>query len=241
MRRPFGLRIDRRTPPRRTLLRAGNSIDSVGAGPVELRGRRGRSRRFMDAVQSIYTRRRAPADLPHRRAAAVQVRPRQPQLLEVLPRGLVLAVAAGLRRATAPRRVRTGPKIAYCLRDLRQDARDRPAPPRVPRVQHEPARAPRGAGHVARLVGRLPARLPRAVDRRDGPARLLRLPAHGRPPQLDPRVRRDQQPLDGDRAPAVPPPRRPALPGPGAAARRPRRPIRTTTTRHSARVIRSAV
>ena len=39
MRRPFGLYAQRRG--RRTVLRAGNSIDSVGDGPAELRGRRG--------------------------------------------------------------------------------------------------------------------------------------------------------------------------------------------------------
>ena len=40
MRRPYGLRVDRQTRRGRSLLRAGNSIDSLGAGPAELRGRR---------------------------------------------------------------------------------------------------------------------------------------------------------------------------------------------------------
>ena len=55
MRRPYGLRVDRQTRRGRSLLRAGNSIDSLGAGPAELRGRRSGGR-FMNAVQSIYTR-----------------------------------------------------------------------------------------------------------------------------------------------------------------------------------------
>ena len=38
MRRPFGLRIDPFVRPGRVMLRAGNSIDSVGAGPAELFG-----------------------------------------------------------------------------------------------------------------------------------------------------------------------------------------------------------
>ena len=40
MRRPYGLYTDRLTKAGSTVLRAGNVIDSVGAGPVELRGER---------------------------------------------------------------------------------------------------------------------------------------------------------------------------------------------------------
>ena len=42
MRRPFGLRVDPFVSPGRVMLRAGNSIDSVGAGPAELFGVRSR-------------------------------------------------------------------------------------------------------------------------------------------------------------------------------------------------------
>ena len=52
---PFDVKIDNRTRPRRTLLRAANSIDNLGLGPAELRGRR-TSARFMYASQRIVRR-----------------------------------------------------------------------------------------------------------------------------------------------------------------------------------------
>ena len=55
MRRPWGIYSDRVTKPGRTLLRAGNAIDSIGAGPAELFGTR-IGPRFMRARQRIYTR-----------------------------------------------------------------------------------------------------------------------------------------------------------------------------------------
>ena len=54
MRRPYGLYTDRLTKAGHTVLRAGNVIDSVGRGPVELHGTRA-SARFMNARQRIYT------------------------------------------------------------------------------------------------------------------------------------------------------------------------------------------
>ncbi len=121
MRRPFGLRVDKRTRRGRSLLRAGNSIDSVGAGPAELRGRRA-SRRFMNAVQSIYTlegRR-----LTYRTGARLQFKyghadRRYWKFYRAASFSLWRLDAAGKRI----RRVRTGPKIAYCLRDLRRTRR----------------------------------------------------------------------------------------------------------------------
>jgi len=53
MKRPFGLYVQRSRD--RSRLRAGNSIDSVGAGPAELHGVRSSSR-FMRARQRIYRR-----------------------------------------------------------------------------------------------------------------------------------------------------------------------------------------
>ena len=116
MRRPFGLYAQKRG--RRTVLRAGNSIDSVGDGPAELRGRR-TSRRFMDAVQSIYTR--GGRRLTYRTGARLQFkfahanrshwkfyRAASFSLWRVDPEG------------NPTDRVRTGPKLAYCLRDLRR-------------------------------------------------------------------------------------------------------------------------
>ena len=55
MRRPWGMYTDRSTKRGRTLLRAGNAIDSIGAGPAELFGTR-IGPRFMRARQRIYTR-----------------------------------------------------------------------------------------------------------------------------------------------------------------------------------------
>src|ERR687895_752407 len=59
------------------------------------------------------------------------------------------------------------------------------------------------AGHVGRLGRHLPARLPRAVDRRDGAERLLRVRPHRRSRERDLRVERGQQRGAGDRAAAV--------------------------------------
>ena len=53
MRRPYGLYTDRLTKAGRTVLRAGNVIDSVGAGPAELRGT-APGRRWMNANQRIH-------------------------------------------------------------------------------------------------------------------------------------------------------------------------------------------
>src|SRR5438128_2432908 len=55
MARPFNLYVDFVTHPGRVLLRAANSIDSVGAGPVELHGVR-TSSLFMRGRQRIYKR-----------------------------------------------------------------------------------------------------------------------------------------------------------------------------------------
>jgi hypothetical protein len=118
MRRPFGLRIDEHTRRGRTLLRAGNSIDNEGAGPVELRGRRA-SRRFMNAVQGIYTvggRR-----LTYRTGARLQYKYGH---LERRYWKFYRAASFSLWRLDAAgnpvQRVRTGPKVAYCLRDLKR-------------------------------------------------------------------------------------------------------------------------
>jgi hypothetical protein len=125
---PFDLTIDRRTRRGRRLLRAGNSIDSLGAGPAELRGRRD-GRRTMDAVQRIYRldgtriRLETGARLIWKRipgqghywkfnnAARFEL-----WRLDELNNWVEL--------------VRTGPKIAYCLRDLKRLHPGRPGSPR---------------------------------------------------------------------------------------------------------------
>jgi hypothetical protein len=55
MRRPWGLYLDKLTKRGRVLLRAGNVIDSIGKGPVELHGVR-YNRVYMHARQRIYKR-----------------------------------------------------------------------------------------------------------------------------------------------------------------------------------------
>src|SRR3954463_4480633 len=55
MDRPWGMYLDRSSWPGHTLLRAGNAIESIGKGPVELRGTRS-SRLYMNARQRIYKR-----------------------------------------------------------------------------------------------------------------------------------------------------------------------------------------
>lgn len=132
MRRPFGLRAERRG--RRIVLRAGNSIDSVGAGPAELRGRR-TGGRFMNAVQSIYTR--AGRRLTFRTGARLQFKFAHAnrsywKFYRAASFSLWRIDSAGERT----RRVRTGPKIAYCLRDL---SPTKPRLARSPRRRRYPA------------------------------------------------------------------------------------------------------
>lgn len=134
MKRPFGLTLDRAVLPGRVLLRAGNSIDSVGRGPAELHGVR-TGRYFMKGRQRIYRRTGGRLGITtgarlffkfvrgqgrywkfHRAAAF--------QLWRIDARG---------RRT---RLVRRGPKISYCLRDLEHP---RPGLARSPGTRVYPA------------------------------------------------------------------------------------------------------
>ena len=132
MKRPFGLRVQRSHG--RTLLRAGNSIDNEGRGPVELRGVR-ISRRFMRARQriaktgrgAIYARTgaRLRYTLGHERRFYWKFY--RAARIELWRLG-----RSGQRRY----RVRRGAKLSYCLRDLR---RTHPGLPRSPRHRVYPA------------------------------------------------------------------------------------------------------
>lgn len=119
MKRPFGLRVQRTR--RRSLLRAGNSIDSIGSGPAELHGRRA-SRRFMNARQRIY--RRDGDRIAVRTGARLQFkyghRRRRYWKFHNAARFELWRLDSRGRRL---RRVRRGPKVAYCLRDLRRTHR----------------------------------------------------------------------------------------------------------------------
>ena len=134
MRRPYGLYTDRLTKAGHTVLRAGNVIDSVGRGPVELRGTRA-SARFMNARQRIYTR--FGDRIAVRTGARLEFKFAHQQRywwkFHDAARFELWRVDAQGRRT---RRVRTGPKVAYCLRDL---THTRPDTPRSPRRRVYPA------------------------------------------------------------------------------------------------------
>ena len=134
MRRPYGLYTDRLTKAGHTVLRAGNVIDSAGAGPAELHGVR-IGPRFMRARQRIYTRDGGRIGI--RTGARLQFKFAHQQLywwkFYKAARFELWRLDDAGRRI---RRVRTGPKVAYCLRDL---SRTRPRLPRSPRSRVYPA------------------------------------------------------------------------------------------------------
>ena len=132
MKRPWGLDAVRRG--KRRLLRAGNSIDSVGRGPTELFGVRD-GPRTMRARQRIY--KRAGGRISVTTGARLQFK-----LAHLEKRWWKFHNAARfeLWRLDADggrkTRVRVGPKVSYCLRDLE---RTRPRLPRSPRKEVYPA------------------------------------------------------------------------------------------------------
>ena len=134
MRRPYGLYTDRLTKAGSTVLRAGNVIDSVGAGPVELRGERA-TLRTMQAYQRIHTRAGGivSVDTDARLQFKFAHQQRYWWKFYDAARFELWRVDSSGRRTV---RVRTGPKVAYCLRDL---TRTRPRLPRSPRRPVYPA------------------------------------------------------------------------------------------------------
>ena len=153
MRRPYGLYTDRLTKAGSTVLRAGNVIDSVGAGPAELRGTR-TGRRWMSARQRIH--RRGGGLLVVRTGARLQFKFAHQQRYWWK---YYDAARFELWRVDAARPPhRQGPHRAQGLllpaRPYAHPApsRRRAAPARVPGMQHQPhpqarhARAPRWAG-----------------------------------------------------------------------------------------------
>jgi len=116
MKRPYGLVLDYTADAGRVVLRAGNSIDSVGRGPAELHGTRV-AKYFMKGRQRIY--RRAGGKLGITTGARL--------FFKYVPRQLRYwkyhrAAAFQLWRIDSEGRrtklVRRGPKVSYCLRDL---------------------------------------------------------------------------------------------------------------------------
>jgi hypothetical protein len=129
MRRPWGLYADRLTKPGHTVLRAGNSIDSIGAGPVELHGVRS-GPRWMRGRQRID--KRAGGRIGVSTGARLQFKFAHLQrywwkFYDAARFELWRLDGQGHRS----RRVRVGPKVAYCLRDLQHSR---------PHLAHSPRR-----------------------------------------------------------------------------------------------------
>jgi hypothetical protein len=134
MRRPYGLYTDRLTKAGHTVLRAGNVIDSVGTGPAELFGTR-IGPRFMRGRQRIYTRNGGRIGVAtHARLQFKFAHQSRYWWKFYNSARFELWRVDGEGKRT--RKVRTGPKVAYCLRDL---THTRPKLRRSPRVPQYPA------------------------------------------------------------------------------------------------------
>jgi hypothetical protein len=134
MRRPYGLYTDRLTKAGHTVLRAGNVIDSVGAGPAELLGTR-IGPRFMRGRQRIY--RRDGSRIGVATDARLQFKfAHQARYWWKFYNAARFELWRVDGRGRRTRKVRTGPKVAYCLRDLE---RTQPRLRRSPRTAHYPA------------------------------------------------------------------------------------------------------
>jgi hypothetical protein len=130
---PYDLRIDRRIRRGKRYLRATNSINSYGAGPAELFGRR-RGRFRARAVQKIQREGGGKYTAHTGARLAFKFIPGQGRYwkYENAARFEIWTVDGMLR---PKKRIRTGPKISYCLRDLRRTRAMR----RSPRRFHYPA------------------------------------------------------------------------------------------------------
>jgi hypothetical protein len=132
IKRPFGMYLQRAGGHLR--LRAGNSVDSVGSGPVELHGVR-TSPRYMRARQRIYKAGggrfgvRTGARLQYKLA---HLNKHYWKFFHANRFELWRLDHGGHRK----KRVRIGPKVSYCLRDLE---RTRPRLRRSPRKEVYPA------------------------------------------------------------------------------------------------------
>jgi len=144
----FDLYVERRGPAggygggRSVLLHAGNDIRSRGRGPIELRGHR-YAKRWMRANQAI-----------HRVGGGVRVFPTRAKLrfFDVgyeygggywkVADPLSMEIWSIDRRRRLVRRVRKGPKVFYCFRDLERTRPMRRSPPRrvYPACSQDPTR-----------------------------------------------------------------------------------------------------
>jgi hypothetical protein len=132
---PFELHLDRGTIPGRVLLRASSSVDNRGVGPVELRVHR--TRGYGTVVYQVIYDRRGRAHFYRTRATLVYKyvpgeRYGYGNLGGASYWKLGHAAAFQLWSIGAHRKaiklVRTGPKVDYCLRDLRRTHPSRISP-----------------------------------------------------------------------------------------------------------------
>ncbi|HLI33211.1 MAG TPA: lysyl oxidase family protein [Solirubrobacteraceae bacterium] len=132
---PSELHLDTTTIPGRLLLRATSSVNSLGAGPIELRARRGAHRRWI-VSQAIYDRRghvhlfRTRVQLvykyiPGYRYEYGYVGSTSYWKVRHLASFQLWSLGPHLR---LERLVRTGPKVDYCLRDLARTHPSRRSP-----------------------------------------------------------------------------------------------------------------
>jgi hypothetical protein len=132
---PSELHVDRRTNPGRALLRATSSVDSIGAGPIELRARRRGGGRWT-VYQAIYDRRgrahlyRTPVQLvykyvPGERYGYGYVGDASYWKVRHVAAFQLWSLDAQMHPLAL---VRSGPKVDYCLRDLERTRPSRRSP-----------------------------------------------------------------------------------------------------------------
>jgi Lysyl oxidase len=134
MSKPFGLTLDRLVRPGRAVLRAGNSINSVGRGPAELHGVR-IGPRLMRGRQRIYKRAGGRIGITTGARLYFKHIPQQGGYWKFRSAArfeLWRLNRAGERTDLA----RVGPKVSYCLRDLLHTS---PGLSRSPRAFFYPA------------------------------------------------------------------------------------------------------
>lgn len=127
MKKPYGLGLDYLVTPGRVMLRAGNSIDNVGRGPVELHGVR-TARYFMRGRQRIHRRRGDRLGIFTGAQLFFKFIPKQGRYWK-FHRAAAFQLWRLDGRGRRTRIVRRGPKVSYCLRDL---SHTRPKRPRSP-------------------------------------------------------------------------------------------------------------
>ena len=127
MARPSEMYIDTLTRPGRVLLRATNNIRSRGAGPAEIRGVR-ITRRSMRVIQRIH--RRGGGKLAIRTTGRLDFYPIPGQYRYWKYRDAARFEVWTVGGSGKPlRRIRVGPKLHYCLRDLERTQPGPTSPP----------------------------------------------------------------------------------------------------------------